>query len=258
MKSFQLFIAMSFCTMILGGCAALTRNQCEKINWFERGQNLALEGKYPANDPQLKECRKVEAKIEEGQLDSGFKRGRELYCQPERAYVTGKDGKLFATDICDQSIIRGLLKKHAEGVRAFCVPETGKQLGASGGAYNTICPADLEAPFKSAYSKARKGYLEGIIPGLQQEMYQKQGQIGGKKSELSFLQGQKAVLNGQLVGARSNYASAAQTMQLENQVNDLDHQIRMKQNEISGMERDINTIMSKISNIQGEIAGLKD
>lgn len=243
---------------LLSGCAALTRNQCEKVNWFERGEVLALDGKYPSSDSQLKECRKVEAKIEEGDLDSGWKRGRELYCQPERAFSTGKNGKLFAPDICEQGIVKTLLKKHAEGVRAYCVPDTGRQLGAAGSAYNSICPGDLETPFKAAYQKARRGYLEGLVPGLQNEIQQKQMQISQKRTELSYLEGQRSALNNQLAYSRGANAASAQTMQLGSQVDDLDQKIRVKQNEVYRIEKQIRDITTRIANIQAEASGLRE
>lgn len=254
-------IQILFLTMIaavLSGCGMLTRHQCEKVNWFERGQSLALRGQYPQNDPQLKECRKAKAEIDESQLDLGFKRGRDLYCQPERAFITGKEGQALSPDICEQSIVKALLKKHAEGVRAFCVPESGKQLGASGKEYNTICPGDLEAPFKAAYSKARKGYLEGLIPGLQQQIQQKQQQISSTKSELMFLEGQKIVLASQLTSLRAQNSMSPQIMDLDSRVDTLENQISDKNRTVRSNEQEINSITNRISTIQGEIAGLKD
>lgn len=236
----------------------LTRNKCEKVNWFEKGQALALKGQYPANDAQLKECRKVKADIDEDQLDLGFKRGRELYCHPERAFITGKEGQAFATDICDQSRVGALLKKHAEGVRAFCTPASGKQLGASGQTYNSICPSDLEAPFKTAYSKARKGYLQGQLPGLRNQIQQKNSEISQAKNQLMFLEGQRLVLAGQLSSARSKDAMSSATNDLDTRVRDLEGQIRSKNSEIQSDQSTINNLLSKISSIEGEISGLED
>lgn len=244
--------------VFFSGCAWMTRNTCEKVNWFERGQSLALKGQYPANDTQLKQCRKVKADIDEDQLDLGFKRGRDLYCHPERAFITGKEGQAFATDICDQSSVKGLLRKHAEGVRAFCAPASGKQLGASGAAYNTICPSDLEAPFKTAYSKARKGYLQGQLPGLNNQIDQKRREINQSKNELMYLEGQRVILASQLSSARSKDPMSSRTQDLDSRVDTLENQIRNKQNAISSDERAISELMGKISVTEGEIAGLGD
>jgi flagellar biosynthesis chaperone FliJ len=251
-------LSLSILAILFSGCSMFTRSRCEKVNWFERGQSLALKGQYPQSDAQLKECRKVKAEIDEGELDRGFKRGRELYCTPERAFLTGKEGNTFATDICDQSLAKGLLRKHAEGVRGYCTPETGKQLGASGKEYNAICPADLETNFKAAYSKARRGYLEGLIPGLQQQIQQKQNQISSAKSQLMFLQGQKIVYSAQLASAQGRDSMAPETMHLRSQVDDLESKISQQNHSIQSSENEIDSITNRISNIQGEIAGLKD
>jgi len=245
-------------SLFFSGCAWMTRNTCEKVNWFERGQSLALKGQYPANDKQLKECRKVKADIDEDQLDLGFKRGRDLYCHPERAFITGKEGQAFATDICDQSAVKGLLRKHAEGVRAFCVPASGKHLGASGSDYNSICPADLEAQFKTAYSKARKGFLQGQLPGLNNQVDQKRREINQSKNELMYLEGQRVVLASQLSFARSKEPMSLKAQDLDSQVNSLENQIRSKQNGISSDEHAMSELLSKISKTEGEIAGLED
>lgn len=235
-----------------------TRSRCEKVNWFERGQSLALKGQYPASDSQLKECRKVKADIDEDQLDLGFKRGRELYCHPERAFITGKEGQPFATDICDQSRVGALLKKHAEGVRAFCTPASGKQLGASGETYNSICPSDLEAPFKVAYSKARKGYLQGQLPGLRNQIQQKNNEISQARNQVMFLEGQRLVLAGQLSSAKSKDMMSAATQDLDARVGSLNSQIRSKNSDIESDQATINSLLSKISTIEGEISGLED
>lgn len=251
-------IVILWVAQFLSGCAYFTKSKCEKTNWFERGETLALDGKYPQNDPFLKECRKVEADINEGQLDSGWKRGRDLYCSPERAFDTGKTGKLFAPDICSSSNTKHLLAAHAKGVRAYCTPETGKLLGASGEKFNSICPDDLEVPFKQAYNKARKSHLEGLLPGLQQELVQKQMQLGQAQSQLSFAKGQQAVLNGQLAQSKAASIVSPQTASLQAQFDQSTAEVDQNQNNVSRLNGDINRLMSQISSVQAEIQGLKD
>jgi hypothetical protein len=38
-----------------------------------------------------------------------------------------------------------------QGLREYCSPETGYQLGLRGGSYNSSCPTDLKEDFESAY-----------------------------------------------------------------------------------------------------------
>ena len=249
-------------SILATSCSYFTRSNCEKLNWFEEGQQIALRGQYPANDPNLKECRKVEANIDEGQLDSGFKRGRELYCQPERAFQVGKDGKLFNPDICEANQSKALLRAHQNGVRAYCVPDMGKQLGASGAEYNTICPSDLEAAFHASYQKARRAYLEGILPGLERQYDQKQSEASSLRAELGYLQGQRAALQAQAGFADASFdptgSNAIQTSNLQGQISSLDNDISLKEMDANSAESEAHNILSQITRIKGEIAGLKD
>ena len=45
-----------------------------------------------------------------------------------------------------------------EGVRRFCQPSRGFNLGASGARYNGICPSDMEPDFVDAYNTGHKLY----------------------------------------------------------------------------------------------------
>ena len=53
---------------------------------------------------------------------------------------------------------------HNEGVREYCTPSRGFQLGKDGGHYNGICPDDLELDFLDSYElgKVHYGYLREI------------------------------------------------------------------------------------------------
>lgn len=258
MKKIFLLLNLIAGLLIISSCASSMRKRCEKMNWFERGQNLALNGQSSQDDSQLKECRRVEAEFDESQFHMGYKRGRELYCHPERAFLIGKQGQTFATDFCDQATTKALLKKHAEGVRAYCTPETGKQLGASGEVFNPICPADLEPAFKIAYSKARKSYLEAQLPEIQQQLEEKKKQQSSAKNELMFLEGQKLVLVTQQTSAHIRSPISKESKALDERVDNLNNQIGEKNKFIKGNQKDINALMSQLASIKGEIAGLKE
>ena len=73
-------------TMQMFGCASyFKRKECEKINWFDHGQSVAMRGDRLNADKAVNECRKVEADISETQLDLGFKSGMQKYCDPTNA-----------------------------------------------------------------------------------------------------------------------------------------------------------------------------
>jgi hypothetical protein len=53
---------------------------------------------------------------------------------------------------------------HAEGVEVYCRPAQGFDVGRHGGAYQGVCPANLETEFLSAYNSGRRLYeLESAV-----------------------------------------------------------------------------------------------
>lgn len=174
------------------GCSSLKKT-CEQKNWYQHGYDLAMDGVRPAQDSLLQQCRKAEANISESQLDSGFKEGMNRYCQPEVAFQTGKRGAFLNQDLCDQSQVAILLEKHRLGVREYCLKENGYPVGASGAAYNKICPGDLEREFQKEFHRGRKKFLS-------LRMQQGREEIQSKQSEISRLEVQRGFLQGRLAG----------------------------------------------------------
>lgn len=152
-------------------CASyFKRKECEKTNWFQHGQDVAMQGKNLENDNFLRECRKVEAEISEAALDQGFKKGRANYCEPETVFLTGKKGEVFQPDMCDGSNLRLLKQKHAAGVKEYCQPDNGENAGATGKPYLNVCPKELEAKFLTEFKKGRKKYLQAEIITREQKI----------------------------------------------------------------------------------------
>jgi hypothetical protein len=158
----RLLVSFSALALILSsGCASyFKRKQCEQVNWYEHGYQLAMTGQRADRDQLVMECRKVEADIKESQLDRGFKEGMSNYCKPDIVLQTGKKGENLNLDLCDAGQAKILKAKHAEGVRLFCDSTNGYPFGASGKKYNGICPENMEAAFKKEYQRGRKKFLE--------------------------------------------------------------------------------------------------
>lgn len=171
-KIFQGFLLLSF--LGLTSCSSyFIRKECEKLNWFEQGKKAALAGAFPASDSTVQKCRKAEADIDEGALDRGFKAGRENYCSVGGAFETGKKGESFNYSLCDGTPRATLEPKHVEGVKAYCQPENGFELGRQGQIYTKICPIKLEKSFLPEYQKGRKLWLTaqlGILERRTEEL----------------------------------------------------------------------------------------
>lgn len=152
-------------------CASyFTRKECEKTNWYQHGFKVAMEGQRVDADNFVKECTRVNAEINHGDLDTGFKAGMAKYCEPETVFQSGKSGKPLSADMCDDHRLPKLKLRHAEGIKIFCQPHNAHRFGASGGKYENVCPEAMEEAFLVEYRKGRKIYLNHMIEEKEKEM----------------------------------------------------------------------------------------
>jgi len=98
--------------LALSGCATMNKSECLTVDWRTVGYEDGVAGR---SGDRIAQHRKACAKHGVApDLD---------------AYQSGRD----------------------QGLREYCQPETGYQLGARGGAFNSSCPADLKEDFQAAY-----------------------------------------------------------------------------------------------------------
>jgi hypothetical protein len=105
-------LASALLVLVLPGCATMNKAECTTVDWRTVGYEDGVAG-YSGDRVGLyrKSCAKYGV-------------------APDlNAYQSGRD----------------------QGLREYCQPNTGYQLGARGGAYNSSCPADLKQDFESAY-----------------------------------------------------------------------------------------------------------
>lgn len=70
----------------------------------------------------------------------------------------------------------------AEGLEEFCTAGNGYRIGATGGQYGGVCPAEREEDFLSAYSMGRELYV------LRRQVSTTRGQLDAKRRELARLE----------------------------------------------------------------------
>jgi hypothetical protein len=66
----------------------------------------------------------------------------------------------------------------SEGLRQYCQPSRGFNVGANGSRYNGVCPGDMEPDFVDAFNSGHKLY------NLRASVHSANSQISSKKSEL--------------------------------------------------------------------------
>lgn len=142
MKRIILSISILLMGVWLSGCATLSKDECRTANWRTIGYE---DGSRGYSSQRISEHR--EACAEYG----------------------------IAPDF--DSYLAG----HNEGIRLYCVPHRGFQLGRRGANYSGICPSDLEPQFLTNYRQGQKVYrVEQQIRDIQQE----QNQLRDEQDEL--------------------------------------------------------------------------
>ena len=242
------------------GCASALKKQCESTNWFDQGYKIAMSGKRVSSDDFVASCKKEEVEVREDQLSLGFKAGMQNYCKPEIVFNTGKNGDFFNDEFCSSGVAT-LRKRHAEGVRVFCDSSNGYPFGATGKAYNQICPKDLEQSFLKEFRRGRKTYLGQMILGKEQEINELENEIADKEHERNNLNLQLMTLpNNQVVtqqsqydpvtGARRDSVAVTQTDEIKNKRQSLEW-------DIQSVNTAIRELRTKQSALRGEIIKLK-
>lgn len=205
-------------------CASyFVRQQCEKINWYQHGQDIAMRGDRISNDDMVTQCRKAEAEIAESKLDQGFKAGMSRYCQPDTAFQTGKSGETLNLDLCDPGQVGTLNKRHAEGIYAYC--KDGLGAGLSGKKYKNVCSADLEKTFIGPYRQGRKKYLSALMQNNETKLREVTVEIDRLSYEKRISDGRLSVLPYVKAGDQDPYADerrrlSDRTWQLNSQLSE--------------------------------------
>ncbi len=239
----SLFVSSVF---LFSSCANyFIKKDCEKKNWYQVGYDAALRGERISNDPDVSQCRKVDAEISESQLDVGFKAGMSRYCQAEGVFQTGKNGDLFNTDFCEPNQMAMLKRKHQEGLDAYCTD--GTTAGLSGKKYKNVCQAKLEKTFLPDYRKGRKKYLGGMVQNSESKMQMTQGEINRLQNQKRDVDNRLAFLPLLKIGAKDQFAPERQRL------NDESWQIS---NAISNKNQELNRTRQEIDNYKQEMATL--
>ena len=80
-----------------------------------------------------------------------------------------------------------------EGVRQFCQPSRGFNVGASGARYNGICPSDMEPEFVDAFNAGHRLY------NLRASVNQATNQINARKAALERKEDRVRVVEAELI-----------------------------------------------------------
>lgn len=266
MNKFIRAVAAVSSVLLLSSCANwLMRQQCEKINWYQHGYDVAMSGKRLTGDERVQQCRKAEFEIPEQQLDVGFKAGMSNYCKPEIAYTTGKQGDFINLDLCDPGQATVLRQKHADGVKAYCAVGNGFTAGSSGKKYQNICPANMEEAFMKEYRRGRKSFLTAKIQAQEGEVRDLDNKISQQERNRTNLSFQRNMLPQAREVREKTYNAATGTYVETTKTEDralsererLDGEIRRATSQIEESQRRQDALRQAISADRAELATLE-
>lgn len=104
--------------LTLSGCASLTREQCQSINWYEQGKYDGMSGRPSQQFRQyMKSCAEHGIALNQ---DTTYEQGR------------------------------------LQGLKYFCSYESGRKEGVADNPYSAICPDALEAEFLRGFESGKR------------------------------------------------------------------------------------------------------
>jgi len=72
-----------------------------------------------------------------------------------------------------------------DGLRQFCQPSRGFNLGTSGGRYNGVCPFDMEYDFVEAFNSGHQLYnLRSSVNSINQQISAREGELKQTKDDI--------------------------------------------------------------------------
>lgn len=242
--------------LFLTSCASyFVRKDCEKVNWYQYGESVALQGRRLSGDEKIKTCEKAEADVDHVALDRGFKEGMANYCTPDTVFQIGKKGDFFNVEMCDGDQPRFLQKRHADGVKEYCAKGNGFPAGAQGRKYNGICPKELESVFLPEFNRGRKSFLNASIASNENRIDEIESTIRRLDSDRMMLMAQMSSMgDGKIVTREMKYDPVTRTTHEEVKVTDDAQAQQRKQNlkwDLDSKNREIDTKRSEQEQLRG-------
>ena len=83
-------------TVLLGGCATMTADECKVANWSDIGLRDGVEGAALSRlDARVKDCAEAQVGVDTARYLQGRDRGLLQYCRIENAVPLGLNGKSY-------------------------------------------------------------------------------------------------------------------------------------------------------------------
>ena len=135
-----------------------------------------------------------------------------------------------------------------QGLREFCKPANGFRVGAHGGGYSGVCPADLDQPFVDAYHSGRQLYtLRTRVGSTQDEIY-------AMRSEMEQIDRNLATIGAQMVDPNTTNEQRAQlvidTKHMAERKGEIKAQIPQLEGELALQQRELDDYRATLTFVE--------
>jgi hypothetical protein len=136
----------------------LTEQQCKTTNWYSMGYNDGSHGQLQRDlSRDITDCAKFKIDVNTKAYTRGWSAGVRLFCRPRNGYQLGVDGQNYH-HICPASMAGAFERQWRRGLRKYCIPSTGYNLGRSGKAFPNFCSPNQVVRFRNAYDSGYRIY----------------------------------------------------------------------------------------------------
>ena len=206
MRTLKLLGSMCL-VVLLQACASMGKDQCQNADWRTIGYEDGAHGLSPeAIGQHRRDCAKYGV-------------------TPDlNAYLSGRN----------------------EGLREFCKPDNGFQVGQSGRGYSGVCPKDLEAAFLDAYQTGHQLYA------LRSALSHVDAQLNARERELSSVKHRIIEKSALLVDEKT---TTKERIDLLSDINDLNNRKDRLRHEIANLRQARAANAADLDAFQRSLAG---
>lgn len=86
-------LSLVLCTLFIGGCAAMSKDECLTVDWLVRGHTDGTEGRPSSRvDEYVEACTKHNIPVNVSQYESGRREGVQAFCTRENGFAAALTG----------------------------------------------------------------------------------------------------------------------------------------------------------------------
>lgn len=106
-------------TLFLTSCATISENECRSVEWYNLGYNDGAQGRNSGRIIKYrKECPKFGVVVDNTLYQKGYEEGIKKYCNPINGYNLGRRGRAYR-GICTGPSAKEFLEYYEKGYKIF-------------------------------------------------------------------------------------------------------------------------------------------